>query len=201
MVSWPLIQPSPPSPIPDIPHSTLHTLLHTPYSSHISSPTQSYPIPQPQWRSWWDPGRAAKEMSTGRTVVNPAHHHGYLPNLPIIDTMQSKAKAWFWSTAFLWTKFCRLGGVIWVSLGWLSHTFSFSFNPWILAIYDFPMFSGHGKREESWLDNYADLFAVSCEPCLWHPRHCIFLCSIQGWPGSGIENTRTRLDLTKRERT
>ena len=29
-------------------------------------------------------------MRTGRTVVNPTHHHGYLLNLPTIDTMQSK---------------------------------------------------------------------------------------------------------------
>ena len=67
-----------------------HTTLHTLYTFHISSPVQSIPIPQHQWRSRWNPGRAAKEMSTGRTVVNPTHHHGYLPNLPIIDTMQSK---------------------------------------------------------------------------------------------------------------
>lgn len=72
-------------------HTTLHTpykVLHTPVT--FLPPIQSSPIPQPQWRSRWDPGRAAKETSTGRTVVNLTHHHGYLPNLPIIDTMQSK---------------------------------------------------------------------------------------------------------------
>ena len=82
------------SPIPDIPHShTPHTILR-----HISSPIQSSPVPQPQWRSAWNPGRTAKEMSTGRTVVNPTHYHGYhgyLPNLPTIDTLQRKSTVAF----------------------------------------------------------------------------------------------------------
>lgn len=197
MVSWPLIQPSSPSPIPDIPHSTLHTLLHTPVTFPPRPNHTQFPNPNGDHDGTLDLRQKkwalGARWSTRRIIMVICRICRLL--------IQCKAKAWFWSTAFLWTKFCRLRSVIWVSLGWLSHTFSFSFNPWILAIYDFPMFSGHGKREESWMDNYADLFAVSCEPCLWHPRHCIFLCSIQGWPGSGIENTRTRLDLTERERT
>ena len=75
-----------------------HTTLHTLYTFHISSPVQSIPIPQPQWRSRWNPGRAAKEMSTGRTVANSTHYHGYhgyLPNLPTIDTMQRKSTVAF----------------------------------------------------------------------------------------------------------
>ena len=94
----------------------------------------------------------------------------------------AKQRLGYWFTAwFLWPKFCRLGTIIWVNPEWLSHTFSFSLlpsfkNPWILAIYDFPNFSGHGKRKESWLDKYANLSAVSCKLCPWHPRHCIFLC-------------------------
>ena len=110
----------------------------------------------------------------------------------------AKQRLDFWSTAwFLRPKFCRLGSVIWVSLEWLSHTFSFSFskNPWTLAIwYDFPIFSGHGSREESWLDKYASrsLWEMPMTSPALH-----FSLFNSRLTGVGIENTRTRFDLTE----